>query len=225
VQTVRLADLLAHAMSNGATRADITTIAQHEAASYLDISAAQLDALWDELSSLHDRTLHHSRGGAEPDESTGDESATRVKSPLQHPAPIDVPRQFPCAQCGSPSFGDTCPACKGYACPKHPVGERDWCCVCDAEYPSFAQNQPTPLNAMRGTIAALAVVAASSAMGWFYGGPGGPVRGLISGLVVAALGTGSVVVAQRSSLRARFIRTRPDRSITLPGSTKPATSR
>ncbi len=220
VQTLRLADLLVHAMSNGATRADLAMVAQHEAASYLDISAAQLDAMWDELSSLHERTLHQNRGSTDANEPTENESATRVKSSEQQ-TPFDVPRQIPCALCGSPSFGDTCPTCKGYACPKHPIGKRGWCCVCDAEYPAFVADAPVPFDATRGAIASLAVATASSALGWFYGGTDGTVRGLVMGLVVAALGAGAAVVAQRSYLRARFTRSRPDRGIALRSSAKP----
>jgi HD-like signal output (HDOD) protein len=212
VQTLRLADVLVHAMQSGATRAELGTIAQHEAASYLDISAAQLDAMWDELASLRERTLHQKRGGDAVSEPSEDKSATRVRSPNQRQESADVPQQFPCAQCGSPSFGTACPTCKGYVCPDHPIGESGWCVVCDAEYAAFAAKAPFPVTALGGAIATLVVTVPTTTLGWFLGSSDGLVRGALAGLLMAAVGMGVALVARRTIVRTHFARTRPNRS-------------
>jgi len=209
VQILRMADLLAHAMFEGAERTVLTSVAQHEAASYLDISEAQLGAMWDELSSLYQRTLRQKRGHAETDDA---ESTTRLKSHPPKQKAADVPKQFPCAKCGSPGFGTSCAACHGYVCDKHPIGEQGWCSVCADEYPAFVKNSGFPINALRGGIGATAIVLLSSVASWVSVGPSGLGRGVVTGIVVAAFAAGAVFVARRTHLRAEFVRTRPDRA-------------
>lgn len=213
VLTVRLADILAHAMSSRATRAELGDIVQHEAASYLDISEAQLGAMWEELTALRERTLQQRRSDTDDTESPGDASATRVRASQGPGAPVETPKQFPCARCGSPSFGNACPACKGYACPNHPIGEAGWCSVCNAEYPSYVQSAGFPITATHSSIGALIVSVTGGMLGWVSGGTESILRGIVAGICIAAFGLAAVVLAKRSYIRARFLRTRPNREV------------
>jgi len=64
---LRLADLLAYALSSDDDEVQVERAARSESASYLDISAAQLAAIWDELRNLHERSRALFRGEEPPD--------------------------------------------------------------------------------------------------------------------------------------------------------------
>jgi putative nucleotidyltransferase with HDIG domain len=208
VQTLRLSDLLAHLMDRGATRADARLVTQHEAANYLDISEAQLDNMWDELATLRGHALHLKRTegkSLEPDT----ESNTRVKLAAKEGL-AEVPQQFPCAQCGSPSFGTACPACHGYVCTSHPIGERGWCGVCDNEFADFAL-AAFPLTTVHASAGAVLFALLAGAAGWATQGIDGLLRYTIAAALLGVLAMGGFVVTKRSYLRAKFIRSRPNR--------------
>jgi HD-like signal output (HDOD) protein len=212
VQVLRLADALVYAFSRDASRAELGDVARQGAASYLDISEAQLDAMWNELAALYAKTLRHKRGESNDESPIESESSTRVKA-LQDPQqPRDVPQQFRCAHCGDASFGATCPACGGYVCPKHPVGVAGWCCACEVEYPRFVLNTSFPITPQRFGIGVAVVTVASTSLGWFAAGESGLYRGLAIVAFVVAVAGAAVVVAKRSYLRARFLRFRASRS-------------
>ena len=210
VQTVRLADTLVHAITNGATRSDVGDLIRHEAASYLDISEAQLGSMWDELVTLHTRAVTQHREGAEPDKDSHS-SAPRLRAQSIGPA-LQVPQNFPCVDCGLPTFGTACPACKGYVCPNHPLVSRGWCTVCAAEYPAFAASTPFPIDAKRATIGALAIVLLTMTIVYSNNAHAGLFRGVVAGLLLAAVGGVVLFVVKRLLVRSRFVQSRPDRS-------------
>jgi hypothetical protein len=65
---LRLADLLAYSLASDNDEAEVERAARSESASYLDISAAQLAAIWDELRNLHERSRALFRGEEPPQE-------------------------------------------------------------------------------------------------------------------------------------------------------------
>lgn len=207
VQTVRLADALVHAMAQGATRADVAELARHDATQYLDISEAQLDALWPELAQLYSRALE--QGDAdEPEAPTG--ASSRVKPRTTGSAPAAVPKQFPCVECSRPSFGLSCPVCKGDLCPEHPPGTAGWCPLCARDYAAFAKAARLPIDGWRGVGAAL-WLALAIAFIWSLSGSG-LGRGLVVGAFASSLLGLAGVIAKRSYLRSSFVRSRPQRT-------------
>jgi HD-like signal output (HDOD) protein len=212
VQTVRFADALVNAMANGASHDQVSELARHEAASYLDISEAQLGSMWDEMASLRARAVMQHRG-----DKADEPSVARVKTPsIAAAAPAPVPQHFPCVACGKPSFGSTCPVCKGYICPNHPLVSRGWCTVCAAEFKGFSSVTRFPISARMAILGAIALVATSATLGQLTNGSQGIVRGLLAGMLFSAIGGGVFYVIQRVYLRSRFVRSRPDRSQSRP---------
>jgi len=214
VQTVRLADALVYAMGNGATRDDVAELVRHEAASYLDISEAQLGSMWDELESLHGRAVAQHRGASEPG-TAGDSSASRLRTQPKAKV-VTVPQNFPCVDCGQPTFGTTCPACKGNTCPNHPLVSEGWCTVCATEYVGFASSIQFPMGAKRATLAALGVVASTTAIVYVTNAGNGLIKAVLAGFLFAAFVAGILLVANRLNVRSRFVKSRPDRSVVSP---------
>ena len=220
VQVLRLADTLEHAMASGGTRADLGAIVQHDAANYLEISEAQLDAMWEDLAELRCKTLSQKRGESDSAGPIENESATKVRTVRPQHEAANAHQNMSCVECGSPSFGASCPACRGYVCPNHPIDEGGWCNVCRAEYHAFAAAIPFSINASRSATIAIVVTAASSVLGWAAGASGGLVRGIVLGLFLASLGLGVAAVFRRAVTHSRFRLTRPHRAGAAPKTSK-----
>lgn len=189
VHTVRLADALVHALAAGVERDVVARVAAHEAASYLDISEAQLAAMWPDLVQLRLSALEQDGDAGGPTSV----STARVKSqPIEAPL---VPKQFSCVECGSPSFGSTCPACNSHLCPQHPLGPAGWCAGCARNYAGFVQKTGLPaLAALLFAVGALP----SLYLAW--------TRGLFAGLFAAVFLVFVVFIGKRSYLRTMFLR-------------------
>ena len=67
VSVLRLADLLSYSLTSEKDEAEVERVARSESASYLDISAAQLAAVWDEMRSLQERSSALFRGEEPPE--------------------------------------------------------------------------------------------------------------------------------------------------------------
>jgi hypothetical protein len=120
-------------------------------------------------------------------------STARVKS-----QPIEaqlVPKQFSCAECGSPSFGSTCPACNSNLCPQHPVGAAGWCAGCARAYSEFVQKTGLPVLA---TLLFAVGALPSLYLAW--------TRGLFAGLFAAVFLIFVAFIGKRSYLRTMFLR-------------------
>lgn len=210
VQTTRLADALVHAMAQGGTHADVTQLAQHEAANYLDISEAQLGAMWPELTRLYAQAV--APGEGENQSAPADGSISRIRALSEGPKrAAKLPKQFSCIECESPSFGVTCPSCHGHLCPEHPPGSAGWCGLCARDYAAFRTEKRFPIDLPRGLAAAAAVLFAFAWAGVRTGDGATLARGLTAGLLVCALGAFAVVIGKRSYLRHHFLRSRPNR--------------
>ncbi len=170
VETLRLADLLAYVLPLPDTRLAIELAAAGDAAQYLEISEAQLSAMWPDLVMLLERSRARSHGEPElgamvpkvdvppslpPRHSRAPEAeraeraertaARGAARPLQ-----EVPAHFPCSVCGKPSYGNVCAACGGQICPEHQVGQDEWCTHCAREYPRFKKSYRPSLRIRAG---------------------------------------------------------------------------
>ncbi len=210
VQAIRFADALVYAMAGGATIDDVPELSKHEAASYLDIPEAQLGAMWPELMALRDRTLkqHH---GIEEDAATKNASTTRIRTSSAAP-PAQAAKNFPCVDCGKPSFGTTCPACKGYICPEHPLVDRRWCTVCQSEFGEYAAKTRFPIDNKMAGIGAAALIVLTTIVARAAHLSDGVFQGLLAGILLTVLAAGVFYVVKTNYVRSHFVESRPDRS-------------
>ncbi len=220
VQTVRLADALVYVMQADPERQNIKELAQHEAASYLDISEPQLAAMWDELQVLYNESREQCLGENAP---ALDPRSLKPKRPINainasaEPTPSErtheLPKQFPCVECGCPTFGNTCPACGGYVCPDHQVGRDAWCALCARDYRSEKSSMPVPLPAKWAFGIVATAVAISGVAGMISAGGPGALRAGFGTLLLGTLVTLLYLVGKQVLIRVRFVRTRPNRFI------------
>jgi putative nucleotidyltransferase with HDIG domain len=210
VQTLRFADLLECALTNGATPEAVSDLVKCEAASYLDISEAQLGIMWDDLVSLHAGVLAQYREGS--GSQLAGEPSTNLGSQSKSGPVVKVPKNLPCVDCGQPTFGTVCVACQGYTCPTHPLDSRGWCPICAAEFASFSSVTPFPFGPGKAIAAALGLVLVSASIASFTQARGGPLQGAFVGILVAALGAAVWLAARRRHARSHFVSTRPNRT-------------
>lgn len=224
VETLRLADLLAYVLPLADTRLAIELAAAGDAAQYLEISEAQLAAMWPDLLMLLERSRARSHGEPElgamvpkvdvpnsfgpkssrgPASSAGDRAARAASRPVQ-----EVPAHFPCSVCGKPSYGNACAACGGQICPEHQVGPDEWCTHCAREYPRFKKTYRPTLRIrigaglLVGTSVAIAVVSAAR------NSDAGVAQIGLSAFIVLALWAVVLPVAYRLWYRLLFLETR-----------------
>ncbi len=217
VQTVRLSDALVYVMQADPERENIKEVAQHEAASYLDISEPQLAAMWDELRVLYNESREQCLGENAP---ALDPRSLRPKRPMNlavESTPSErtheLPKQFPCVECGCPTFGNTCPACGGYVCPDHQVGRDAWCSLCARDYRSEKGSMPVPMPAKWAFGAVAAAVFISGIVGMISAGGRGALRAGFGTLLLGSLVTLLYVIGKQWFIRSRFVRTRPNRFV------------
>ncbi len=220
VQTIRLSDAIVYAMRNDVDRTCIKELAQHEAAGYLDISEPQLAAMWDELRVLFDESHQQCLGDNAP---ALDPRSLKPKQPMsigfeaaQSEKAHDLPKQFPCVECGCPTFGNTCPACGGYVCPEHQIGNDEWCTICARDYKSERRSTPVPIRAKWAFGALSAAVLLSGLLGMFTAGGSGAIRAGVGTLLLGALIALLYLVGKIWFVRTRFVRSRPNRAIAEP---------
>jgi putative nucleotidyltransferase with HDIG domain len=223
VQTLRLADLLAYVLALHDEKVGIEIVAASDSARYLDISDAQLAAMWQDLAALRDRSRARSHGEPELDAivpkselpgsavpsqrvsrmSQTPNSTYRASRPLQ-----EVPAHFPCNVCGKPSYGNVCPACGGHVCPDHQGASDEWCTTCRREFGHFRKRAELPLaikigvGALVGGTLAVGVVRAARSPG------DGWIVMLVAPLVVVALWAVVLPVAYKLWQKLAFLQTR-----------------
>lgn len=220
VQTIRLSDALVYAMRRGTDRAGIKDLANHEAAGYLEISEPQLAAMWNELQVLFDECQQQCLGENAP---ALDPRSLRPRQSISLSAEAtpserahDLPKQFACVECGCPTFGNTCPACNGYVCPEHQVGNDAWCTICARDYKAEKNSIPVPLRA-KWTFAALgAAILLSGILGMLSSGAAGALRAGFGTLLLGLLMGLLYVIGRTWFLRTHFRRSRPNRFIAEP---------
>lgn len=221
IHALRLADAAATALFQPYPEFGIERLARTEAASYLDISEAQLSAMWDEMLAIAVRARASYRGETLPDVEAQAldkrEPGSRRKpspSPPIEEAP-EAPCNFPCVVCGIPTYANTCRACHGYVCPEHHQNDDEWCALCVTRYERLRLNLPPWVySTLGGAVGAMLVGTALGSAGGLNGQPLAVVvaPGLISLLVLVMAG-----VWQRWVRRMWFLRTCPNhRSLAPP---------
>lgn len=219
INTLRLADAAATALFQPQPEAEIERLARSEAASYLDISEAQLAAMWDELLALAVYTRATCRGEPVPEVETNgfDPASARRGSALLYDALNDSyrdPCNFPCVVCGVPTYAHTCRACKGYVCPAHQQNEDEWCSLCEQRFASLTVNvAPWAYALVGGAVGAMLV---GSIVGISGAVTGAPLRLMVAPGLVALLLCVVVGVWHRWFRRVWFVRTTPNRQSMAP---------
>ena len=125
----------------------------------------------------------------------------------------ELPKQFPCVECGCPTFGNTCPACGGYVCPDHQVGRDAWCALCARDYRSEKSSTPVPMPAKWVFGGLSAALVFSGIVGMISAGGRGALRAGFGTLLLGSLIALLYLVAKHWLIRSRFVRTRPNRFI------------
>jgi HD-like signal output (HDOD) protein len=224
VQTVRLSDAMVYAMRQDTDRGGLKDLAKHEAAGYLEISEPQLAAMWDELRVLFDECRQQCLGENAP---ALDPRSLRPRQPISlsvdvEPTPSerahDLPKQFPCVECGCPTFGNTCPACNGYVCPDHQVGSNAWCAICARDYQAEKKSVPVPLRAKWAFAALGTAILLSGLLGMLSAGSAGALRAAFGTLLLGLLAGLLYLIGKTWLVRTHFVRSRPNRFIAEPQS-------
>lgn len=206
VQVLRLADALEQAMNTGAEAEQFESIAKQQAATYLEISEAQLMSMLGELRELHANALAHARGESDQELPATARSGTRKVAGTE--ASADVPRQFPCVSCGNPTFAAACEACRGHVCSEHPLNAAGWCRECEAEHQVLQKQELKPLVRWRSIVMVVGFGGIFCALAAKHILFSEPVRSGLTGSVVGGLLVASRWLVARARLRAQFKRTR-----------------
>lgn len=220
INTLRLADAAASALFTPYPEFGIERLARTEAASYLDISEAQLSAMWDEMLAVAVRARASYRGESVPDVepqpqpslAPGSRRKAFAAPPLEE-AP-EAPCNFPCVACGIPTYANVCRACGGYVCPEHHQNDDEWCSLCVDQYERLRLNLPPwAYSVLGGAVGAMLVGTLFGSSGNLGGQPLAMVvaPGLIALLVLVMAG-----VWQRWLRRMWFLRTCPNRRSLAP---------
>ncbi|MCA9643602.1 MAG: HDOD domain-containing protein, partial [Myxococcales bacterium] len=213
--TLRLADQLSYCLDADDPGETISRVAAGEAAKFLDISEAQLDAMWHELRVLMLRSRAVFRGEEPPVlEPLPAHRLGRLKKSVEEAPPTQeprVPKSFPCVVCEEPSFGNRCQACGGHVCPDHELAPDSWCTLCVQDWHEHLEQSQLSLP-KRLLITSVGIVLAALAG---YGASRGEVT---SGVSVAVGSTLALALAWTVALvggrwwrRTGFLRHRPNR--------------
>jgi putative nucleotidyltransferase with HDIG domain len=220
INTLRLADAAATALFNPQPEFGVERLARTEAASYLDISEAQIAAMWDEMLAVAVRARASYRGESipdvEPQVQTSQAPGSRRKpfSPPPLEEAPEAPCNFPCVACGIPTYANVCRACGGYVCPEHHQNDDEWCSLCVDRYERLRLNfPPWAYSVLGGAVGAMLVGTVLGSSGGLGGQPLAMVvaPGLISLLVLVMAG-----VWHRWLRRMWFLRSSPNRRSLAP---------
>lgn len=240
VHTLRLADLISYALALEVDAEGISLVTDSEAAQYLEISEPQVAAMWSDLRALADRSRARSNGQSDlevvaprrlevPRSLRPRRSGAPRSLPPSGTLPAandlngsrpsevnEVPAHFPCVACSKPSYGNTCPACRGQVCPEHQQGPDHWCVLCAREYDKFREKNAVPvyLKVTGLTLAGFSVGA--SVTGVMVSQTFAVWKLIVAPLTMLLLWGVLLPVAHRLWQRKRFVRTRPKGRVPLP---------
>lgn len=219
ISALRLADAASTALFQPYPEFELERLSRTEAASYLEISEAQLAAMWDEMLAVAVKARASYRGEAVPEIERREPKSSRPVSRrhLQEAAPVEAPQapcNFPCVVCGVPTYANTCRACGGYVCPAHHQSEDEWCALCVSHYERLKLNLPPWVySALGGAVGAMLV-------GTLFGSAGGlsgqPLTMVVAPGLIALLALVVTGVWQRWLRRMWFLRTCPNRRSLAP---------
>ncbi|HVU01494.1 MAG TPA: HDOD domain-containing protein [Polyangiaceae bacterium] len=209
VAALRLADTLDHALLEEDSVAAIERVSKSDGAAYLDVSEAQLAAIWKELIELRNQCSARTGGGVVDAEIVPRHD---IKPSASERAPasrmVQAPMHFPCIVCKKPSYGNVCPCCEGYVCPAHQSPVDEWCTVCTRGYHDAAlESRITPVEYAGLSLIGLGLAAASAA-GAASTTPDAPLNLVLAPGLTVLLGATVFIVARRWYVRARFVKHR-----------------
>jgi putative nucleotidyltransferase with HDIG domain len=225
VQTLRLADQMSYLVRSHAEPEGVVLAAQSPAASYLNVSEAQLSSMWGDLTRLSQRII--SPNGTDQAEIIPREDSIppslrpRGKSKLpmatfEPPPPSvrppaglvsEVPKHFVCVVCSKASFGNRCPVCSGHVCAEHQVGTEQWCSECATAYAIEVGKHAFP---MWERLTALGIVVGAGLLSLVVALLAGrPVLGaLVGSVMLSSLCVVLVLIGRRFWLKKVFFKTR-----------------
>lgn len=210
VAAVRLADSLSAALGEEDTTTAITRIARGDSAAYLDVSEAQLAAMWDELQTLREQSTARSRGVEVPEKELLPRHQIRKSAPrgLASHA-VQAPMHFPCVVCQKPSYGNVCPCCQGYVCPTHQTGSHEWCSACTRTFAKSLSRSRLGLRSKAGVAAAATALASTAAAGAAATAePAAWANIVVAPLLSLLFGATLFIVGRKWHVRAEFVKTR-----------------
>ncbi len=220
INALRLADAASTALFQPYPEFEVERLARTEAASYLEISEAQLAAMWDEMLALAVRARASYRGEAVPEvelhnarrSGPASRRTTQVATPLVEVP--DAPCNFPCVVCGVPTYANTCRACGGYVCPDHHQNNDEWCALCVGHYDRLKLNLPPwAYSVLGGAVGAMLV---GTVLGSSGGLAGQPLTMVVAPGLLALLALVMAGVWQRWLRRMWFLKTCPNRRSLAP---------
>jgi len=134
VAVLRLANLLAHAMTSKASP-DFDALASTEPLTYLELSAQSLRERYDALRDLEHDHAHDDassdKPATPPGEPKADASATTDAAASKKPS---KEREEICSYCDAASFGDQCPRCRARLCGAHAAEPGKLCRPCEEAF-------------------------------------------------------------------------------------------
>jgi HD-like signal output (HDOD) protein len=222
IETLRLADDIAHSMGAMSDDRAIRNIEKSDAAARLNLGRHELSRMWPELRALRE----HCRAQRSNQTHFVDVTSIRPTASLPPPSaapPVSRPSEPSCSACGLSTSGDVCSACEAHLCQVHHESHGGWCerCVGELSESRGSAGLAEPLKL--GLAAAAFSLLLGTVFGALQDGASGSLRLLVAPLVALAL-TGAVLgVGQRWLVRRRFLASRAalQSPLTLPSPAPP----
>jgi HD-like signal output (HDOD) protein len=240
IETLRLADDIAHVIGTTSDDRAIRAIAESEGALRLNLGRYEISRLWPELRSLREHCRAQRANPSHFIDVTSIRPTASLPPPSAAPAgarptpsrpslsPSLVPASGPargrlsepaCGVCSEPSEGEICSACGAPVCATHKDPGDGWCQRCLADFETANSALGTGLALKLGLGAALLSLLLGTLFGALQNraaGAPGTLRLLVAPVVALALSAAVLVLGQRWIVRRRFLRQRSANRKTLP---------
>jgi HD-like signal output (HDOD) protein len=237
IETLRLADDIAHVMGTTSDDRAIRAIAESEGALRLNLGRYEISRLWPELRSLREHCRAQRANPSHfidvtsvrptaslPPPSAAPAVSRPAPSPSHPPVPSDHVRARPsepaCSVCSEPSEGEVCSACEAPVCATHKHPRAAWCLRCQADFEATSSALGAGLALKLGLGAAFFSLLLGTLFGALQSGAEGSAPGtlrlLLAPVVALALSAVVLVLGQRWIVRRRFLEQRGANRNTLP---------
>ena len=236
IETLRLADDIAHVIGTTSDDRAIRAIAESEGALRLNLGRYEISRLWPELRSLREHCRAQRANPSHFIDVTSVRPTASLPPPSAAPA-VSRPAPSPslpapsnpaaarpgdpaCSVCSEPSAGEICRACDAAVCPTHKDPRDAWCrrCLSDFETANSALGVGPALKLGLG--AAFLSLLLGTLFGALQNGAAGgepnTLRLLLAPVVALALSAAVLVLGRRWIVRHRFLRQRGSSRVTLP---------
>jgi HD-like signal output (HDOD) protein len=245
IETLRLADDIAHVIGTTSDDRAIRMIAESEGALRLNLGRYEISRLWPELRSLREHCRAQRANPSHFIDVTSIRPTASLPPPsvapavgrpdLSGPAP-SRPRPSPsllpasepararpgepaCSACSEPSEGELCGACGAPVCATHKDPRDGWCQRCLADFETANSALGAGLALKLGLGAAFLSLLLGTLFGALQNGAAGApgtLRLLLAPVVALALSAAVLVLGQRWIVRRRFLKQRSANRYTLP---------